>query len=253
MRIDEQRQVLFKLAHFDPACTDKYGHNLLDYLVLDALAVFGPLLPVSSTEVRENISQTFLLDYEDTEIDVSAERLAETNQVSFIEAKTVQEKPRYQILESTAENIRKNIDNLKTVEEKSIGSWRNLLLKKYKDYSEITENIDLIVDVLYVFISKMFIRHGVECVALLYPDDKKTGQWLSEIKGSILEELPRINPFTHSILKLEIPNFFRNPDPSRQQYISSIFNSSFFWHLSQVDHSCSRLLREVTSGQRLLP
>lgn len=251
MRNDELRQVLFKLSQFDPACTDIYGHNLLDYLVLDALAVFGPLLLVSSTEVRENISQTFLLDYEDAEIDASAERLSKTNKVTFIKRKTDQEKPRYQILESTAETIRENIDNLKTVEEKSIESWRNLLLKKYKEYSEITENIDLIVDALYDFISKMFIRHGVECVALIYPDDEKTGQWLSEIKGSILEELPRINPFTDSILKLEIPNFFRNPGPGRQQYISSIFNSSFFWHLSQVDHSCSRLLREVTSGQRL--
>ena len=211
MRTDEQRQVLFKLAHFDPACTDAYGHSLLDYLVLDALTVFGPLLHVSSTEVRENISQTFLLDYEDTEIDASAKRLAENNKVAFIEAKTAQEKPRYQILESIAENIRKNIDNLKTVEEISIESWRNLLLTKYKEYSEITENIDRIVDALYVFISKMFIRHGIDCVALLYPDEDKTEQWLSDIKGSILEELPRINPFTDSILKLEIPNFLHIP------------------------------------------
>jgi len=97
--------------------------------------------------------------------------------------------------------------------------------------------------------TKMFIRHGAECVALLYPDKSK--KWLENIDRSILDNLPSIEQFIDGIIRYEVPKFFLSDDPKRIAYITSLFNSSFFWHLIQVDDKCSKLLRNITAGQKL--
>ncbi|MGD9099741.1 MAG: hypothetical protein PVF45_04620, partial [Anaerolineae bacterium] len=48
----EIKQTIFRLAHFDPTCRDGYGHQLVDYLVLDSLAAFGQL-KVTALEIKE--------------------------------------------------------------------------------------------------------------------------------------------------------------------------------------------------------
>jgi len=94
-------------------------------------------------------------------------------------------------------------------------------------------------------------KHGVESVALLYPENRKAQRWLGDAEKIIFDDLHPIDPFIDAVIKLEIPAFFKNPDLDRTKYISRLFNSSFFWHLIQVDEKCSNLLKTVTKGQKL--
>ena len=125
------------------------------------------------------------------------------------------------------------------------------LCEKYKDYEIVKEKIDNITECLKLFISKLFIRHGINCVLLLYPDNDKVKKWFMEIDTPVLNELPKIDPFVDTIIRIEMPIFFEDNDRRKKQYLTSLFNSSFYWHLSQIDEKGSRLLKEVTKGQSL--
>lgn len=247
----ELKQNFFKLAHFDPTCQDDYGYQVIDYLVLDALAVFGPLLVVTSREIKENIQKSFHVVFEEAEINASAKRLGNRGLIEYIEPDNRTERPRIQILAETKEQISNNVAEIRGLEDNVIDSWKNGLLAKYAEYPLVAEKVKDIVNCLQLFLTRILIKHGVECVALLYPEDQKTKQWIQDVKGAALEGLPTIDPFVYSVVQLEIPLFFQSPDSQRQYYISSVFNSSFFWHLVQVDQKLSRLLKDVTRGQRL--
>ena len=66
------KQAIWKLAHFEPSSTDDYGNQVLDYLILDALATYGPLLSVTPNQIQEHIKKVFLLDFDQAEIVAAA-------------------------------------------------------------------------------------------------------------------------------------------------------------------------------------
>ena len=250
MSENEAKEAILRLSHFDPTFVDEYGNQVIDYLVLDALASYGPLIVVTASEVRECIKSRFLLDFADEEINASAKRLAQTNMVNPIEVPRG-EKLRFQILSEAASRIQHNLAEIKDLEEEVLNGWKEELSQKYAEYPVVKDRIELIAANLQAFMSQMFSRHGIECVAILYPESPKTREWLDFIGTDILDSLPSIDPFVDEIVKLETPNFFRNADPKRMAYITNLLNSSFMWHLIQVDERCSRLLQTVTDGQQL--
>lgn len=242
--------IVFSLAHFDPSYKDSCGYQFLDYLVLNILATFG-FLSLNSKDVKENIYNTFKLNYECYEIDKSGKRLASRNAIEFIEG----DKFNYSTLKissDTKEQIDKNLSKIKELEKDVFDKWKNEICERYKRYPKVIDNLEIYVENLKLFLSKVLIKHGVDCVALLYPNNEKIQDWLKQIDSPIFEELPSCGDnFVDSILKLEIPRFFYHDDINRLTYVTSLFNSSFYWHLSQVDEKCSEILLEVTKGQKL--
>ena len=245
----EMKQAIFRLAHFDPTCKDEYGNQVIDYLVLDSLATFGRLT-VTALEIRENIKRCYRLDFEEPEINASGKRLGQKGMIVYEEGERT-ERPTLQILPEIEQRIANNLNQIQQLETEVVQDWKEELCNKYKEYPIVKDNVERIVGNLQLFVSRMFTRHGVQCVALLYSEEQKAQRWLESIESSILEGLPTIDSFTDAIAKLEIPSFFKNPDSKRKAYITSLFNGSFFLHLVQVDEKCSKLLREVTKGQRL--
>ena len=111
------------------------------------------------------------------------------------------EKPTFQIVIKTEEKIKSNISKFQEIEKEVMEKWKQELLSKYEDYPIMKINIELIAENLQSFISKLLIRHGVECVALLYPKEKKTQDWLVSIKNDILNDLPKVNSFIDTIMR----------------------------------------------------
>lgn len=247
----EISETLARLAQFDPTCKDEYGNQVIDYLVLDALAIQGPLMKVIISDVMSIIKDTFHLSFEIQEIDVSARRLEARGMLIYHKEESEIEKAKLQILQEAQSNIEENRNRVQELNKKVLEEWEKELIKKYKEYPIVQDKIELIVEKLLLFTTKMFTRHGIESVAILYPTEDKTKEWISEIKGSILEDLPQIDPFIDVILKIEIPKFFKDLNSHRRAYITNLFNSSFMWHLIQVDEKCSKLLKDVTQGQKL--
>ncbi len=239
-----------KLAYFNPNCKDEYGNQVIDYLILDCLASFGQL-HVEVSDIKGSIKRNFLSDFEDAEIIAAGRRLKTKGLIDIQEGADRFTNPTFQISSEAEKKIKQNLSEIVSLNDSVIEAWRLEVLEKYREFPAVVENIDSIIDALQTFTSKMLYRHGVECVALIYPEDPKAQQWLVEIGGSILDYLPKIDPFVDGVLKLEIPSFFKNPDADRKKYIVNLFNSSFFWRLIQVDEKCSGLLQKITAGQRL--
>jgi len=244
----EIKRAIFRLAYFDPSCRDEYGNQVIDYLVLDSLATYGQLI-VTASEIRDHIKSIFRLDFEESEINTSGKRLGQKDMITYKEMGRL-ENPTFQILPEIEQKITKNFDEIQQLENEVLESWKEEICSKGYPPA-VKDSAEQIVENLKLFASRMFIRHGVECVTLLYPEEQKAQRWLASVERSILEDLPKIDSFTDAVVKLEISSFFKDPDPKRKAYITGLFNSSFFWHLVQVDEKCSKLLQEVTKGQRL--
>lgn len=241
-----------KLAYFDPICEVEYGYQVLDYLVLDALSTNSPLTPITLYEIKTNIEDMFKLEFAEEEIRVSAERLISKvciRRISAKEGKNI--KLKYMLLPNTLKDIQERIFKFQELELKVMNKWKNEIYRKYKNYPELINNIEPIVSNLKLFISKMLIKHGIECIAIIYPDSDELKSLFQSTKSIISKNLSKINSFVDEIIKLEIPRFFYEADSERKSYIINIFNSSFYWYLIQVDESCSNLLRETTLGQDL--
>lgn len=251
------KETIFRLAHFNPSAQDDYGNQLLDYFVLDSLATGGgPLLKISAEQINADLKRRFHLDFEVPEIINAGKRLAGRKMITLsgIEQTKLEKGivPQFQILPDIYEKINRNINIIKELEDETIISWKNEICERYNDYPIVKQNINLIEEKLHSFTSKMFMQHGVECVALLYQDNPKAQQWLMKISVPILDDLFKTSSIIDEIAKVEIPRFFKTIDNKRIRYINSLFNASFFWHTIQIDEKCSRLLREVVKGQKLL-
>ena len=255
---EELKQTVLRLSHFNPTVRDEYGNQVIDYLVLNSLASYGAMFKVSVSKIKKHIKNTFHLDFEKEEIIASGKRLFRKDMIKYIgeieEEERIKEEPKFLILPEIQNKIDRNLSEVIELEKEVMEEWKEEVCNRveYKDFPVLYENIDLIEDYLHNFIYKIFLRHGVECVALLYPDKSKTQKWLSNIGNNILEDFPKLDPFIDSIMKIEIPKFFKTTNSKRRLYIVNLFNGSFFWHLIQVDEKCSKLLREVTRGQKLL-
>jgi len=167
----EMKQAIFRLAHFNPTYKDEYGNQVVDYLVLDSLATYGQLV-VTALKIRENIKKTFRLDFEEPEINASGKHLGQKEMIIYEEGRGF-ERPTFQILPKIEQKIASNLTQIQQMENEVIEGWKEELCNKYKEYPVVKDNIEQIVENLQLFTSKMFIRHGVECVALLYSEEQK--------------------------------------------------------------------------------
>lgn len=241
--------VILRLAHFDPNCKDSYGNQVLDHLLVSALVSFGNI-PVSANELKPHLIQTYRVEFEVEEINAAGRRLSKRGLVEIVKPSS-SENPAFLLSEEEAIRVKNVVKRIADVEQEVINDWKKQLLEKYQEVTVIQEHIEEIVHAFKTFLSRMIRRHAVECVSILYPDDSRAQSWLSEATRSIVVELPSIEPLVDAIVRLELPNFLENITPKRRVYISSILNASFFWHLIQIDETCSKLLQKATAGQRL--
>ena len=56
------KQVMHKLAYFNPSAQDEYGHQVIDYLVLDTLSGYG-VISVTAPRICQYIKDSFKLDF----------------------------------------------------------------------------------------------------------------------------------------------------------------------------------------------
>ena len=217
LRNMEINQILWKLAHFEPATTDDYGNQVLDYLVLDALSTYGPLLHASPEEIKEYIKELFLVDFEVVEIVTAASRLEIKDFAELIKPEDRWDNPQIKIKEEIYTKITNNIQAIRDAETEVFDTWKQELVKKYHFNPGVNKKIDEIIECFKIFLSSIFCRHGIECVNLLYPDTIKAQEWLENVKGAIINELPKIDELSDAILLIEIPNFFIKQDERRKR------------------------------------
>lgn len=251
MQITE-KDAIRGFAMFLPNAEDQYGNQILDHLILEALATIPPSTFSNPFEIKNLIRQLFKINYEEEEILGAAKRLKRKGRVNITYPHNRTEKPNIQIEEETAQKVSENVVSVRALEAEVFDLWRSQLKSKYGIDHGRKDKIESIIDGLKMFLGKLSIIHGKEAVSILYPDNQKAKNWVSSIKDSVLSSIDSIEDSVKAYLYVEIPSFFENADSSRRLYINNLFNSSFLWHLIQIDEQCSNLVRNVTSGQTLI-
>jgi hypothetical protein len=249
---EELKTSISRLAHFSPSIKDDHGHQIIDYLVLDSLAASGSLFKLSPEDVRGFIKKHVLLDFDESEIVESAKRLATKKQIKIEFNERFNEVKKMQIMPHIEHEISVRRSEMKSLEERVLQQWRDQILLKYVSEEIVKLSIDKVIGSLQLFLSKMFVKHGVDSVSILYPDDKKAQKWVETLDKTLTDFLPGHNEFINSIVKIEIAEFLKSIDHDRKAYLANLFNASFYWHLIQVDETGSQLLKTVTKGQKLI-
>ena len=243
---------IVRLAHFQPTMSTDKGDQIIDYLVLDALSSQGTLFNAKLDDIQSIIHKNIRLEFENQEILQSIRRLSLKKLITATNLDKSTDQIRVTISEHADHELSVKRNNLREIEDETITKWKKEILLKYESDNAVSENIDRIVASLQLFLSRMFLKHGIDSVAILYPDNAKTNNWIDSIEKQITQSLPSYNDYLDSIIKIEIPGFLRNNDANRKRYLTNLFNASFYWHLIHVDGEASKLLSSVTRGQRLI-
>lgn len=251
MDLRHNHEIYLRLAHFNPDFKDKFGNQILDYLLLDSLSSCGPLIMQSVSDIAVYIRNAFGLEFEDAEIIASGRRLAQKEIIEINDSEYREDYPTFKILPGTQQKIQSNVTKTLEIENCVYEEWKQELKEKYNNHPKIVTKLDELTHLLQVFLSKLLQRHGVECVALLYPKDRKATTWFENLGADILEEILPDENFLKSIFQIEVASFFRSDNEVRRHYITSLLNSSYFWHLIQVDDEFTESIKTITSGQKL--
>ena len=243
---------IFRLAHFQPTLSIDKDRQIVDYLVLDALSSHGSLFSTTINDIQSIIQQHIRLEFEPQEILESVRRLSRNKSINAIGLDKSPDQIQITIKESTNHELTIQRDKLKNIEEQTILQWKEEIIQRYDNDNAIVENIEKIESSLKLFLSRMFLKHGIDSVSILYPENKQTNTWINSIEKQIGDSLPHYNDYLDSIIKIEIPRFIKNSDSKRKKYLTNLFNASFYWHLIHVDAKGSKLLKSITRGQRLL-
>lgn len=255
--MNKEIDIISRLSAFEPFYKDNTGNQLIDYLVLDAL-LGNKEGPVKINEIGNYISKLYHVKFESAEIKYSIIDLKNKGMAEyFTDGK---DNPICaKIEEKTLKKIENNIDAFQELELRVFKRWRSQIFKELSRMKEVEtaeivrKNIDSLEDNLKLFISKMFVKHGIECVAILYPKYNKLVKWLSLIKNPIFNVLPSVEESADIVLEnIGITTFFMDKHVDTRAYINNLFNSSFYWHLMQIDKQCSKIFsKRIIYGQKL--
>jgi hypothetical protein len=243
------KTALFRLAQFNPTALDDKGGQAADYVTLQSLACFG-MMPANPTEVSKAIYDMFRVRFEPAEVEGAAKRLA-LKGLASVEDLGRNQPALLRISATAAEDVDRSLAEMRELENRVLTDWREYIGAQYRAVPEVAEHAEHIERCLQIFTARMLAKHGIQCAALLYPEELKSQTWLDSIKQDIVAELPKVNALLDATVLIEVPAFFRSTEPSRVKYINDLLNSSYFWHTMQVDETCSRLLKSVTGGQTL--
>ena len=248
---ESTKKALFKLAFFEPNFIDDKNNQIIDYLILDCISGYGPLLDCNTKDIATYIKNTFLIDFDEAEIVQGATRLSKRGYLRILESEYSYEVPRFRYIEREDIKELRNYKEIEELENLVFGEWSDILKEKYKKILN-PEKTSRIIESFKIFLTKMFVRHGKESVSILYPESEKTHEWVDSIQSEIIKDLPRLEKELDIILQIEIPIFIKSNLPQRKKYLNNLFNASFLWHLIQIDESCTEYFKETTKGQILV-
>lgn len=237
------REAIRRLCHFVPV-----GSNLApalhDFLVQHAVASLGTT-PCSIDQVKDSLQTVFNLDFEMEEIRAAVQRLVDAR----VFLRSTEETWNIDIRKY--EELAKSIEESKSFERKIIDDWSGVIKQKYPALSD--DELQAMEQDLMVYAAKVFVRHGAECVALIYAGDNEVERFITvmEQEEDVFASLPRRSPIVHDARIIELPAFFREASLDRKKYIAELLDCTFILHMLHVDESCSRIMQTQFQDQTL--
>jgi len=243
-RKDEQiKEAIRRLCHFIPPEGKENTTALLhEFLIKHAIAELGTE-PHSLLDIKGSLRRLFNLDFEKEEIEGAIERLKKKKTV----ISPLQDV--YSLDIKVYSELEKSLKDSKDFEQKIIEEWLEEIERKYFGLSK--DDLKLLERDLRIYLTKIFLRHGAECVALIYAGKKEAESFVTELKDDIFTFLPPRPSKLHKIRIIELPNFFKNASNERKRYIAQLLDSTFIIHMLHIDKNCSALIQRQFKDYKL--
>lgn len=225
------RYVARKFAHLAVVGNDvKSLHGAIDFLVQQVLLDKGS---GGLKSVRQNFEEVFLLKFEKDEIDQSLQRLVATGDVI--------EKQGFYTLETKKEGLLKKLNADTRVKEREIyNAWISDILHRYPELTE--ENQSNLIDDLKVYLYRLFLQNGVDCVTYINPGRKTTSN--TGAYEELFNLLPTRSKKLADIRRIEFPRFLKDADTERRIYFANLLDGTFVYQIIQIDPESLKIVRK---------
>ena len=229
-----KHHLLRRLVHVVVGSEENVASSAITFFIEQTLLELGN--NKSQREIVQGVRQVFLLNFTTEEIAGALERLSSNGKI-------LNTAGRYSLEINRAEEIKKKNVEARTFEERIFADWLVVILSKYPNLSEDDKKC-LIAD-LQLYLNKIFLQHGAECVALIYPEEEKLNQLLKNYSTETLDKiLPERSELLKEIRRVEFPLFLRQIDNEKKIYFAGILDGTFVYNLVQVDPLTQKLIRD---------
>ena len=243
-RKDEQiKEAIRRLCHFVPLEGKENPPALLhEFLVKHAMVELGTK-PHSLLDIKDSLRRLFNLNFEKEEIEGATERLKKKKSViSRLQGV-------YSLDIKVHSELKKSLKDSEDFERKIIDGWLEEIQRKYFGLSQ--DDLKSLEEDLRIYLTKIFARHGAECIALIYAEQEKAERFVVGLKDDIFTFLPTRSLKLRRIRIIELPNFFKNASSERKRYIAQLLDGTFIIHMLHIDKNCSALIRKQFKDHRL--
>ena len=229
-----KHHLLRRLVHVVVGSEEGIADSAITFFVEQTLLELGN--NKSQREIMQGVRQVFLLNFTPEEIAGALEKLS-TN------GKLLNSTGRYSLEINRAEEIKKKNADGRVFEERIFADWLVIISSKYPNLSE-EDKKHLIAD-LQLYLNKIFLQHGAECVTLIYPEEAKLNQLLKNYSTETLDKiLPERSEILKEIRRVEFPLFLRQIDNEKKIYFAGMLDGTFVYNLVQVDPLTQKLIRD---------
>jgi len=253
MKIDNlELNAISKLALVDNLLQqDQEQNGILDFFCLDYLNSLEGLF-AKPKEIKKYIRDNFKVDFSETEINTSLKKLAAKGFVEELEGSDRFSYSGFKILEDSSTSLEKKRQEAEDLEKMVWEEWRQSTIIRYG--TSVKDHLPEIETGLKVFLNTLIVRHGLETTFVLNPSTSAHNirSIVTRVNPILIDEISVSNQEAKLYLKACIPDFFHNPSTNRVRYIDSLLNSSFIWHVLNIDPTCSILIQQITKGQKLI-
>ncbi len=239
----QMTEAIRRLCHFVPPSEgENLSVGLHECLVKHAMANLGTE-PHGLSDIKDSLYLLFDLNFEDEEIKGAIERLTKTGSV-------ISPSQDFYVLSiDEYHELEKSLADIEKFEQKIIGEWIGNISRKYLDISQ--DDLKALMEDLNIYLTKIFAKHGAECVALIYAGQEGVENFVTELKDDIFDFLPNRPSRLHKIRIIELAAFFKDASTERKRYIAQLLDSTFIIHMLHIDKNCSALVRKQFKGYRL--
>jgi len=231
-----KHHLLRRLAHIVVGNETDLAKTAIEFFVEQVLLEKGN--KESCKEIESGMKEIFLLKFSRDEIREATNKLVETGKVIGFN-----NNQQFSLEARRADAIRKKNSELKDFETALFQEWLSLISVRYPDLIE--EDKKILVADLQLYLSKIFLKSGAECAALIYSADKELDVFIKKYVDDRLNQiLPARNARLTKVRSVEFPLFLREADNGKKIYFASLLDGTFVYNIIQIDPETSKLLKE---------
>ena len=198
----------------------------------------------SKSEIVKEIKNVFLLSFSSEEITEALSKLVSDGKI------IISTSQRYSLEIKRLEEIRKKNSESKKFEDKIFSDWLVIISTKHPNLSDSDKRC--LVSDLQLYLNKIFLQHGAECVTLIYPDEEKVNDLLDTYSIENLDEMfPDRSEQLRNIRQAEFPLFLRQLDNDKKTYFAGLLDGTFVYNLIQVDPQTQKFIQDNYKNYRL--